>query len=78
MTLVQPDVDAGRTLSSAMRQSVSSGRLGAAISSVVGSEVAVSSTTENEMYILALVALTQAQDSAGLPSTPLLAMLVAV
>ncbi len=68
VTVVQPSVDAGLTLSSALRQSVTSGQLGSAISSAVGYDVSVSSDTDNQMYILAEMALTQAQASAGLTS----------
>ena len=66
VTVAQPDVDAGLSLSNALRQSVSSGRLGTAISSAVGYEVSVSSESENRMYILAQAAFTQAQIAAGL------------
>ena len=68
VTVVQPDVDAGLSLSNALKQSVSSGRLGTAISSVVGYDVSVSSETDNRMYILAQTALTQAQIAAGITS----------
>lgn len=68
VTAVQADVDSGLTLSSALQQSVSSGHLGAAISSAVGYDVSVSSDTDNQMYILAELAVTQAQASAGLTS----------
>lgn len=68
VSVVQPDVDAGLSLSNALKQSVSSGRLGTAISSVVGYDVSVSSETENRMYILAQAALTQAQIAAGITS----------
>lgn len=68
VTQVQPNVDAGLSLSNALKQSVSSGRLGSAISSAVGYDVSVSSDTDNQMYILAQTALTQAQASAGITS----------
>ena len=66
VTVVQPDVDAGLSFSNSLQRSVSSGRLGTAISSAVGYDVAVSSETENRMYILAQAALTQAQIAAGI------------
>ena len=68
VTVVQPDVDTGLSLSNALKQSVSSGRLGTAISSAVGYDVSVSSEIDNRMYILAQTALTQAQIAAGLSS----------
>ena len=68
VTVVQPDVDTGLSLSNALKQSVSSGRLGTAISSAVGYDVSVSSEIDNRMYILAQTALTQAQIAAGLTS----------
>ena len=70
VTAIQPDIDAGLTLSSALKASVSSGRLGIAISSAVGYDVTVSSDDNNRMYILAQTALTQAQASAGITSKP--------
>ncbi|DBA75550.1 TPA: hypothetical protein ACH3X2_009109 [Trebouxia sp. C0005] len=68
-TVVQPNIDAGLTLSNSLRQSVASGQLGAAISSAVGYDVDVSSDTNNQLYVLAELALTQAQASAGLTTT---------
>ena len=68
VTVVQPDIDAGLSLSNALKRSVSSGRLGTAISSVVGYDVSVSSDLDNKMYILAQAALTQAQIAAGITS----------
>lgn len=70
VTVVQPDIDAGLTLSSSLKQSVASGQLGAAISSAVGYDVDVSSDTNNQLYVLAELALSQAQASAGLTSKP--------
>ncbi|DBA80520.1 hypothetical protein WJX77_011477 [Trebouxia sp. C0004] len=69
VTVVQPDIDAGLTLSNSLRQSVASGQLGAAISSAVGYDVDVSSDINNQLYVLAELALTQAQASAGLTTT---------
>lgn len=66
VTVVQPDVDAGLSFSNSLKRSVSSGRLGTAISSAVGYDVSVSSETDNQMYILAQTALTQAQIAAGI------------
>ena len=70
VTVVQPDIDAGLMLSSSLKQSVASGQLGAAISSAVGYDVDVNSDTNNQLYVLAELALTQAQESAGLTSKP--------
>ena len=70
VTVMQPDLDAGLTLSSSLRQSVASGQLGAAIASAVGYDVDVSSDTNNQLYVLAELALTHAQASAGLTSKP--------
>ncbi|KAL3156004.1 hypothetical protein ABBQ32_012993 [Trebouxia sp. C0010 RCD-2024] len=66
VTVVQPDVDAGLSFSNSLKRSVSSGRLAIAISSAVGYDVSVSSETDNQMYILAQTALTQAQIAAGI------------
>ena len=66
VTAVQPDIDAGLALSGALKQSVTSGRLGAAITSAVGYDVQVSSDDNNRMYVLAQAALSQAQASAGI------------
>lgn len=66
VTVVQPDLDAGVSLSNSLKRSVSSGRLATAISSAVGYDVSVTSDTDNRMYVLAQAALTQAQIAAGI------------